>query len=55
MQRYAKAIAAFLTTAAALVANFVPAVEAVTTPEVIDAVAVIAATALVYAIPNRET
>lgn len=55
MTRYSKAIAAFLTGAVALAAQFAPGVEDVLTPEMIQSIALVASTVLVYAVPNRET
>lgn len=48
-----KAIAAALTGTVGILAMFIPGIEDVISPEVIAAIATIAAAVLVYAIPNQ--
>jgi len=54
MKRYRKAIVAALTGVVGLVAMFVPQVAEVLGPEQIAAVATVAATAMVWLVPNEE-
>lgn len=54
MERYRKAIAAAITGVVSLIALFIPTVRDIATPEVIAAASALAATALVYAVPNAE-
>lgn len=52
LAEYRKAIAAAISGAVGLAANFIPGVEAYATPELIAAVATVLATATVYLVPN---
>lgn len=54
MQKYNKAIVAVLGSLVILLAPFVPGIETVVTPEVIQGISAILTPALVYFIPNKQ-